>query len=155
MAQHDTVHDTLVFERRFACTLGALYQAFADPVARARWGVPSPTAVIIFDEADFSVGGRDRSRCGPRENPHFNVDAVYLDIRPGARIVYAERVADGDTPLSGALHTLEFAADGDGAVLRATVQIAAYGGADMAQGVRQGFGAALDNLAAELERVDA
>ena len=30
------------------------------------------------------------------------------------------------------------------------MQIAAFNGADMADGVRQGFGAALDNLAREL-----
>jgi uncharacterized protein YndB with AHSA1/START domain len=154
MLQLDTIHDTLVFERHFSCSLDALYAAFADPVARARWGVPSSTAVIIYDEADFRVGGRDRSRCGARDDPRFHVEVTYLDIWPKTRIVYAERVAEGDTPLSGALYTLEFAADGGGACLKTTVQIASFGGPGMAEGTRQGFRAALDNLEAELGRVE-
>ncbi len=152
MADFDTVHETLVFERDFICTRAALFEAFADPVARARWGQPSDTAVIILDSADFRVGGSDRSRCGTKENPEFQVDATYLDIQPGTRIVYSERVAKGDMPLSAALYTIEFGARGEKALLQVTVQIAAFVGADMVAGVKQGFDAALENLSREFER---
>jgi uncharacterized protein YndB with AHSA1/START domain len=148
-----TTHETLVFERTFACPAEILYEAFADPGARARWGLPSPTATIIYDEADFRVGGRDRSRCGAKSDPRFQVDAVYLNIVPNQRIVYSEMVADGKRALSAALHTIEISHDGVKAHLKVTVQLAAFDGEDMAEGVRFGFGAALNNLGREIEGV--
>jgi uncharacterized protein YndB with AHSA1/START domain len=151
MAETTTTHGTLIFERAFACSAETLYQAFADPVARVRWGLPSPTATIIYDEADFRVGGRDRSRCGAKNDPRFRVDAVYLNIVPDRRIVYSETVADGERALSGALHTIEISHDGAKAHLKVTVQLASYDGEDAAAGVRFGFGAALNNLSTEIE----
>jgi len=142
-----TRHDTLAFERAFDCPPALLWDAFADPAARARWGAPSPDAVILYDATDFRVGGRDLSRCGARGDPRFHVEAIYLDIQPGARIVHSERVSEGATPLSAALHTVEIFAKGERSALRLTVQLASFGGADMAGGVRQGMSAALDNLA--------
>lgn len=145
-----TAHETLVFERIYACSPATLFRAFADPQARARWGRPAPDAVIIYDAADFRVGGRDISRCGAADDPRFDVEAVYLDIQPDRRIVYAESVSEGWSRLSAALHTVEIAAANEGAALRLTVQLASFAGADMAAGVRHGFGVALENLAGEV-----
>jgi uncharacterized protein YndB with AHSA1/START domain len=146
-----TAHDTIVFERSFACPPGMLYDAFADPVARARWGAPSPTAVIIYDETDFRVGGRDKSRCGSKADPRFHVEVRYLHIVPMERIVYSETVSESGTTLSAALQTIEISNTRGGSALKVTVQIASFGDAGMADGVRFGFNAALDNLARELE----
>lgn len=145
-----TAHDTITFERSFRCPLGLLYEAFADPVARARWGTPSPSAVIIYDKADFRVGGTDLSRCGAKHDPRFHVEATYLDIMPESRIVYSETVSEAGRRLSAALQTIEMKATVEGSSLKVTVQIAAFDGADIADGVRHGFNAALANLAREL-----
>lgn len=150
MTEAAIAHETLVFEQTFACTPQVLFGAFADPAARARWGRPSATAVIIYDQTDFRVGGRDRSRCGAQDDPRFNVEVTYLDILPGRRIVYAETVADGAMPLSASLNTVEIAPEGANAKLKVTVQLAALSGEDMAAGVRFGFNAALANLAREV-----
>ena len=66
-----TVHSTLAFERELPAPIEAVFAAFADPAARAAWGVPSDTAVVIYDEADFREGGQDRFRCGARVNPNI------------------------------------------------------------------------------------
>jgi uncharacterized protein YndB with AHSA1/START domain len=145
-----TAHDTIVFERSFACPVAMLYDAFADPTARARWGVPSPTAVIIYDKEEFRIGGTDLSRCGGKNDPRFHVEATYLDIVPGSRIVYSEVVTEGGRRLSAGLQTIEMKEAAGRSVLKVTIQIAAFDGADMADGVRHGFGAALNNLAREL-----
>ncbi|UVC07399.1 SRPBCC family protein [Rhizobium sp. TH2] len=145
-----TAHDTIVFERCFVAPLPMLYKAFMDPVARCRWGAPSPTAVIIYDQEDFRVGGRDLSRCGSKDDPRFHVEATYLDIVPESRIVYSEAVTEGGKRLSAALHTIEMKSTDGQSSLRITVQIAAFDGAAMADGVRHGFRAALDNLTREL-----
>lgn len=146
-----TVHQTLVFERTLACPASTLFQAFADPASRSRWGRPSPTAVVIYDAADFRVGGRDISRCGAAEDPRFQVEAVYLDIVADRRIVYAETVGEGGTRFSAALYTVEIAPLGARAQLTLTAQIAAFAGPDVVEGVRMGFTAALENLALEVE----
>ncbi len=145
-----SVHETLVFERDLPCPLDQLWRAFESPEARARWGRPSPSAIIIYEAADFRIGGRDLLRCGSIEDPRFDVEAIYLDIRPNQRIIYAERVSEGDALLSGALHTVEMEAAPTGSKLRLTVQIAALDGADMVQGVSHGMTAALQNLTDEL-----
>lgn len=145
-----TTHDTIVFERNFACPVARLYRAFVDPVARARWGIPGPETVILYDEEDFRVGGTDRSRCGARHDPRFLVEVTYLDIVPESRIVFSETVSTDGKRLSAALETVEMGSAGDESNLKITMQIAAFDNADMAEGVRIGFGAALDNLAREL-----
>ena len=145
-------HDTLQFERTFQCPLQTLWNAFESAEARARWGVPSPDAIIIYDKEDFRVGGRDLLRCGGKDDPRFRVEVTYLDILPSRRIIHSEQVSDEDGLLSCALHTIELAEAPDGIRLSITVQIASIGNADMAGGVRQGMAAALDNLAADLTR---
>ena len=147
MTHPTTVHETLIFERSFECSVPILWNAFADAEARARWGVPSPTAVIHYNETDFRIGGRDVSRCGSRDDPRYLVEAIYLDIKPSQRIVYSEAVKDGDISLSGSLHTVEMFQDGARTSLKITIQVASYDDAGMVQGVRQGMSAALDNLA--------
>ena len=151
MNETTTTHETLVFERDFGCPVEILYEAFADPIARARWGLPSPMATIIYDKADFRVGGRDVSRCGAKDDPRFLVEAVYLNIGANQRVVYSEKVDDGDRATSAALHTIEMSRDGSNARLKVTVQLAAFDGEDAAAGVRFGFNAALDNLREEIE----
>jgi uncharacterized protein YndB with AHSA1/START domain len=147
MTQFTLAHETLVFEKAFPCPSHVLFEQFADPVARATWGIPSPKVVLIYDEADFRVGGRDLSRCGAKADPRFHVEVRYLEIVANQRIVYSETVAEGDKRLSAALHSIEIAAQDAGCILKATVQLASFDGADMAEGVRFGFGAALKNLA--------
>jgi hypothetical protein len=43
---------------------GAVFASFADPVIRAKWSAPSDTAVLLYDEANFAIGGRDVFQCG-------------------------------------------------------------------------------------------
>ena len=143
-------HDTLVIKREFPSTVAALFQAFADPNARARWGVPSPTAVLIFDESNFEIGGKDLQRCGAKDDPQFLVEAVYLDIKLNERIIYSERVSMGGTTLSAALHTLQFSKTLQGSALKASIQLAALNDAGMLADTRNGFSRALDNLSLEL-----
>jgi uncharacterized protein YndB with AHSA1/START domain len=145
-----TVHDTITFERSFPCPLPVLYEAFSDPVARARWGAPAPNAVIIYDKEDFRVGGSDLSRCGAEHDPRYHVEATYLDIVPESRIVYSEMVSENGARLSAALQTIEMKEAAGRSDLKVTVQIASFDGADMADGVRHGFTAALENLARDL-----
>lgn len=145
-------HDTIVFERTYNASPARVFDAFERPEARMRWGVPSASVELVYDQADFRVGGVDIGRCGPRGNLVYRVETHYRDIVPQQRIVSSEVVSQDDNRLCFALITVEFLADGNGTRLLLTDQVAAFGGAGIIAGHKAGHAGALDNLAIELER---
>lgn len=61
------VHDTIILERAINAPVAAVWNAYADPIARAQWSVPVGEA-MVFDQTDFREGGQDHYRCGPPES---------------------------------------------------------------------------------------
>lgn len=145
-------HATIVIERSYNASPARLFGAFADPAARMRWGVPSSHVELVYDAADFRVGGLDLGRCGPHGKLIYHVETRYHDIIPDQRIVYTEVVCQDRFPLSFALITVEFEAAATGSTLTVTDQVVSYGGESMVDGHRAGLEGALDNLNFELER---
>ncbi len=62
-------HETVIIERTGDAPVARVYAAYVDPIARAKWGVPSDTAVLLYDTTSFKVGGYDRFQCGDRKRP--------------------------------------------------------------------------------------
>jgi len=147
-------HATIKLEHSYAAPLERVFSEFADPVARARWSAPSNDA-LIYDEADFRVGGKDVFRCGPKGNPKFRGETRYLHIVPNARVVSSETVDMDGQPLAVALTTLDFEPTDDGTNLTATLQIVSFAGPDMIHGYESGNKSALNNLAQHLNKVSA
>jgi uncharacterized protein YndB with AHSA1/START domain len=152
MNEPSVAHETIILKRRYEASADRLFAAFEDVNARAKWSAPSDKTVIVFQETDFRVGGRDVSRCGAKGDPQFLVEVRYLDIVRGCRIVFSEVVEHGAKRLSVSLVTVDIHRDGSGAQLILTIQIASFDGEDMAAGNKAGYGAALDNLADYLLR---
>lgn len=148
-------HDTIVLERTYEATPARVFEAFASPDARMRWGVPSANVELVYDAADFRVDGVDVSRCGPRGNLVYRVETRYRDIVPQRRIISTEVVFEGGNALSFALVTVELLPAGNDTRLVLTDQVTAFGGRSMIEGHRAGHSGALDNLAAELRRSSA
>jgi uncharacterized protein YndB with AHSA1/START domain len=141
-----TLHATLVFEREIPASTEKVFAAFVDPAARAQWGTPSDTAVVIYDEADFREGGQDRFRCGSKENPNIHGVTHYLDIAPNRRVVSSETIVVDGRRLCVSLTTLELIPDGQKTRLKNTTQLASFIGEDMVKGHTAGTNASLDNL---------
>ncbi len=141
-----TLHATLVFERDVPAPIEKVFAAFADPVSRSKWGVPSDAAVVIYDEADFREGGRDRFRCGSKANPNIYGTTQYLDIVANRRVVSSETISMDGRRLCVSLTTLELAANGETTKLTNTTQLASFIGADIVKGHETGTNASLDNL---------
>lgn len=146
VAQPSAHHATLVFEGLCNAPGETVFAAFADPVARALWGNPSETVVLIYDEADFRVGGRDVFRCGAKSDPRFRGETRYLDIVTNRRIVSSETIDTDGTRLSAGLVTLDLEPAGGSTRVRLTVQVVSLEGSDMIAGSKTGYDAALDNL---------
>lgn len=139
-------HETIIIERSFDAPLARVFAAFADPVARAIWGLPSDTAVLIYDESDFRVGGRDLFRCGAKSDPKYHGEARYLHIEHERHIVYCETIDVDGSRLSASVNSVEFESDGQSTRVKTTVQLAAFRSRDMIEGIKFGQNAALDNL---------
>src|SRR5712675_989436 len=118
---------TIVLERTYQAPLERVFSEFADPVARARWSAPSNDA-LVYDEADFQIGGKDAFRCGPKGDLKFRGETHYLDIVPNARVVSSETVDVNGQRLAAALTTLDFEPTKDGTNLTVTIQVVSFGG---------------------------
>jgi uncharacterized protein YndB with AHSA1/START domain len=63
-------HATITLRHSYSALLERVSSAFADPAARASWSSPSNDE-LIYDEADFRIGGKDVFRCGPKGTQSF------------------------------------------------------------------------------------
>jgi uncharacterized protein YndB with AHSA1/START domain len=139
-------HATLVFERKISAAPKAVFAAFADSAARAQWGTPSDTAVIIYDDADFREGGQDHFRCGPKATPNIHGVTHYWDIVPDRRVISSETLVVDGRRLCVSLTTLELISDGSKTKLKNTTQLTSFVGEDMVNGYTTGTNASLDGL---------
>jgi uncharacterized protein YndB with AHSA1/START domain len=152
MATHSTQHATFTIERTFDAPPTAVFRAFADPVAKAKWfGGPKE-----WDKSrgafEFRVGGRERISGGPKGGTVHAFDAVYQDIVPNQRIVYSYSLELDDKRISVSLATIELEPAGKGTKLTLTEQGAFLDGYDDAGSREQGTRGLLDKLAEALAK---
>lgn len=139
------VHETLKFTKKLDADLSRVWEAFADSNQRAQWSVPAGEA-MVYEQAAFEVGGRDRYRCGPPESLDFINIVDYALIVPQSLVVYTETVATSEEPLSAGVVTWSFAVNGDGTEVRLTSQVTSFVGDGMIEGSRNGHAKALNQL---------
>ena len=142
----EIAHQVFRFRREIAAPVERVFAALADASSRSVWSCPSPTAVVLYDAADFRAGGEDRFRCGSRDDPQFSGHTRYLSIVPPLRIVSSETVSTGGRLLMASLITTQLEAQGEQTRLEMTVQVTSLCGEGMLRGTEEGTNAALDNL---------
>ena len=150
MADQDLRHTTLNLERICAAPLERVFAAFADPVARARWGNPSESSAFAYDEVDFREGGVDVFHCGEKSDPQYRGVTRYYDIVPNRRIVSSEVVEVQGRKLLITMATVTFEPAGAGTKVSVTAQLTSLAGEHMLEGAKIGHNAALDNLVAAM-----
>lgn len=154
MTDISTDHGTVIVERTLHVPVSGVYSALADANMRAIWGAPSDTAVLIYDEANFAVGGRDLARCGAKEDPRYRVEARYIDIVAERRVVWTETIHEADKLLATNITTLELFPDGQRTRLKVTVQVTSFVGLGMINNTKAGHEGSLANLARHLAPVN-
>lgn len=107
--QVPAVHDSLTLERTYNASTARVFEAWRDVKARERWSKPSADTEIVYDQAEFKVGGLDIVRCGFKGNLRYSARVRYLEIIPDARIVMAESVAEDGITRAVSLVTVEMA----------------------------------------------
>ena len=144
---HDTIrHGSLTIEKTYAASPSRVFGAWADPEMRRIWGSPSDEIDLRIDAADFSVGGEDVSTCMMGDEAIAIVRGRYHDIVTDRRIIYTEIIASMEAIEGACLVSAEFQPDGQGTRLVLTLQTAALDGADLLEGIQEGWESALLRL---------
>jgi uncharacterized protein YndB with AHSA1/START domain len=147
MTTRTTEHGTFTVTRTYPVPPARVFAAWSSQEAKARWfGAPGSTA----HELDFRVGGTEVNRGGPPGGPVYSYEAVYRDIVPAERIVYAYFMEADDSLISVSVTTVEFAPASSGTTLTFTEQGVFLDGSDTAAVREKGTGELLDALGAAL-----
>ena len=155
MTEPTVEHARFTIDRRFDCPPQFVFGAFADPAAKRKWFVESEGWTIDGYEADFRVGGFERSRFRFGDGPPIGNETVYLDIVPERRIIFAYSMTMSGTPFSASLSTIRFTPEGSGTRLAYTEQAAFLDGKDRAEDREAGCRGLLEALAAHLKQITA
>jgi uncharacterized protein YndB with AHSA1/START domain len=152
MTERSVTHATFVLERTYDAAPARVFNAFADPAAKARWFAGPEEWGPEESQMDFRVGGREVSRGGPPGGPVHTFEALYHDIVPNERIISTYEMYMDDTRISVSVATTELEPAGIGTRLRYTEQGAFLDGYDSAASREEGTRQLLDALGASLER---
>ena len=106
------VHGAFHLERTYDATAEEVYTALSDEAAKSRWFFGPKGWRLIERAMDFRVGGRERVKGGFEGGVTTTFDAVYHDIVPRERIVYAYEMHLDDRKISVSLATLQIKAVG-------------------------------------------
>ena len=147
MSERTVTHATFAVERSYAVPPARVFEAWADPVAKARWFGGDD-----WDhELDFSVGGREVST-GTMEGTSLHLRRPLSGHRPGRADRLLVRSAHGRGPDLGLAGDGRAHAGGEGTKLVFTEQGAFLDGLDDPSQRENGTGSLLDALGKELER---
>jgi uncharacterized protein YndB with AHSA1/START domain len=153
MTDRSVTHATFVIERTYPSTPPQVFHALADKDAKSKWFAdPRQGGRKPALEMDFRIGGRETNSGGAEGGPVHRFNAIYWDIVPDQRIIYAYDMHIGDQRISVSLATIELTPEGKGTRLTFTEQGAFLDGYDDPAGRERGTRELLDALGASLER---
>lgn len=128
MTKRSTEHALFDIERFYDATPARVFQAWADPKAKAKWF--GPTDHPELHNLDFQVGGREHFSQKLPDGRVFGYDSRYQEIVPDERIVFDYTVDFDQTRISASLVTVEISTAGDRTRLLYTEQAVYLDGLD-------------------------
>jgi uncharacterized protein YndB with AHSA1/START domain len=146
------VHATFSLQRIYDATPAQVFRALSDKAAKARWFEGGDGYTSLEREMDVRPGGRERLKGRWASGMVSTFDAVYFDVVPDQRLVYAYEMHLDDRKISVSLATMELQPEGAGTRLVVTEQGAFLDGYDDAGSRERGTGFLLDRLGASLQR---
>jgi uncharacterized protein YndB with AHSA1/START domain len=148
-------HASFVLERRYDFDPAQVYRAWVNPGAKARWfSGPPDKWTEELREMDVRVGGRDRLVGKFIDGSESRFEALYLDVVPEKRLVYAYDMYWQGRKISVSLASVEFVLAGRGTKLVVTEQHAFLDGHEDAGSRERGTRTLLENLAQTLDGAD-
>ncbi len=151
MTRSTVVHETFVIERTFNVPVAQTFQAWADPLLKARWFAGAIEALGAGYELDFRVGGHELNRGGPPGGPVYTYESEFRDIIPEQRIVYTYEMHADDARISVSVATVLFSGHDATTQLVLTEQGVFLDGLDTAAQREEGTRSLLDSLAVSMD----
>lgn len=148
---HKTQHASFTLERHYDVPVALLYKAFADEKAKSRWFGGGSEWDMQSRLFDFRVGGREHLSGKWKSGMISTFDAVYHDIVPEQRIVYAYDMHLDGRHISVSLATVLFQPDGTGSKLTITEQGTFLDGYDDAGSREKGTRGLMERIADSLK----
>jgi len=144
------VHATFSLQRIYDASPAQVFRALSDKAAKAA-GSRAATA-IRRSSAKWMCARRTRTPKGRWASGVVSTfDAVYFDVVPNERLIYAYEMHLDDRKISVSLATMELQPEGAGTKLVVTEQGSFLDGYDDAGFARAGTGFLLDRLCASLQ----
>jgi uncharacterized protein YndB with AHSA1/START domain len=140
------VHAMFCIERTYPASPAQVFKALTDPTAKAKWFTGGDGYTLLAREMDVRPGGREHVKGRKDSGVVSTFDAVYFDVIPNERIVYAYEMHLDDRKISISLATLEVKPAGTGTRLVMTEQGAFLDGYDDAGSRERGSNFLLDAL---------
>ena len=143
--------DTFILDRSFPLPPARMWTLMTASEYREIWGAPDDNQVLETITSDFTVGGVERHRCGPKENPEFEVATRYYNIDAPNTVTFTEQIEAGGMALGAALVTYELTSSTTGCDAAITVAVVSFVGHEMIAEFKAGWLgglAKLDKLAA-------
>jgi uncharacterized protein YndB with AHSA1/START domain len=140
------VHAMFCIERTYPASAEQVFKALTDPTAKAKWFTGGDGYTLLAREMDVRPGGREHVKGRKASGVVSTFDAVYYDVIPNERIVYAYEMHLDDRKISISLATLELKPAGTGTRLVMTEQGAFLDGYDDAGSREHGSNFLLDAL---------
>jgi uncharacterized protein YndB with AHSA1/START domain len=151
MSLHKVDHASFTLERHYDAPVALLYKAFSDEDAKRRWFGGGSEWDLKSREFDFRVGGREHLSGKWKSGMVSTFDAIYLDIVPERRIIYAYDMHIDGKHISVSMATILFAGDGVGSKLTITEQGAFLDGYDDAGSREKGTRGLMERIADSLK----
>ena len=146
-----TQHASFTLERHYDAPVTLLYKAFSDQAAKSRWFGGGGEWSMLDKKFDFRVGGHEHLSGRWKSGMVSAFDAVYHDIVPEQRIVYAYDMHLDGRHISVSLATILFAVDGEGSKLTIIEQGAFLDGYDDAGSREKGTRGLMERIADSLK----
>jgi uncharacterized protein YndB with AHSA1/START domain len=146
------VHATFRLERTYEAPVARVWRALTDEAAKQKWFTGTPGRWELLERhMDVRVGGRERLKGRWEGGVVSTFDAIYHDVIPNERLVYAYEMSMDDRKISVSLATVQLKSAGGKTTLTITEQGAFLDGYDDAGSREQGTGYLLDGLGASFK----
>lgn len=149
-SQRSVVHATFRLERQYPASPARVFRALTDREAKDRWFGGGAGYTMLERTMDVRPGGRERAKGRWASGMVSTFDAVYFDVVPDSRLVYAYEMHLDTRKISVSVATIELRAKDGGTHLVMTEQGAYLDGYDDAGSRERGTQHLLDALGASL-----
>ena len=142
-------HGSFTLERVYAAAPARVFHAFTDREAKGKW-FGSGAGRTVVQCMEVAPGGREIVEGHWADGTTTRFDAVYFDVVPRERLVYAYEMHLNETKISVSLATVELSPAGAGTRLVVTEQGSFLDGYEDNGSREHGTGYLLDQLGASL-----